>query len=74
MKKPELFKLFLKMVFRYKNKNLSNALTKAYPFLKADLKVDEKKFNQITSSLEISDLKVYLVESKDFVSIFEKLF
>lgn len=72
--KEKFFRLFLKNVFRYKNKNLANALEKAYPFIKPDLKIDEKKFSKTAQELAQKNVKVYLVEPHEFVEIFRKIY
>lgn len=74
IKKIGLFTLFLKTVFRYKNKNLSNALMTSYPFLKQQLKLTKKEFEKKVMELHQKDLKVYLVETSEFTQIFKKLF
>ena len=72
--KEKFFRLFLKNVFRYKNKNLANALEKAYQFIKQDLKIGEEKFSKISQSLAQKNVKVYLVEPFEFVEIFRKIY
>ena len=72
--KEKFFSLFLKNLFRYKNKNLANALEKAHQFIRQDLKIDEKKFKQITAGLAQKNVKVYLIEPFEFVEIFRKIY
>ncbi|MBI2597575.1 MAG: ribosomal RNA small subunit methyltransferase A [Candidatus Diapherotrites archaeon] len=74
IKRQGLFEHFLKQVFRYKNKNLRNALHNSFSFFKTRTKMDKKEFEETVSKLRQSNSKVYLVESADFVEIFEKIF
>ncbi|MDO8634615.1 MAG: 16S rRNA (adenine(1518)-N(6)/adenine(1519)-N(6))-dimethyltransferase RsmA [archaeon] len=65
------FEPFLKNIFRYKNKKLSNALEKAYPFLKKQLNYGKKEFDLRASKLGFAKEKVSLVSPKQFAQAFE---
>lgn len=68
------FELFLKNVFRYKNKKLSNALQKAYPFLKKQLTYDKKEFDSRALKLTFAEEKVSVVSPKQFAQAFETFY
>ncbi|MFH1545056.1 MAG: 16S rRNA (adenine(1518)-N(6)/adenine(1519)-N(6))-dimethyltransferase RsmA [archaeon] len=65
----QLFTEFIKTIFRYKKKNLSAALRNSLPFLKERMNLNEKK----SDGLELSEEKVYLLETKQLVEIFNEL-
>ena len=72
-KDKSAFSLFVKSVFRYKNKNLRNALLKSWLFIKKDLELEEKEFKERAEALGMRDVKVNLVSVKEFVEIFNQL-
>ncbi|MBU0662787.1 ribosomal RNA small subunit methyltransferase A, partial [Candidatus Micrarchaeota archaeon] len=72
VKNEKLFIAFLKSIFRYKNKNLRNALEKSWHFLGSGLNIQEDEFKQISDSLPQSDEKVSLLAVDDLVKIFSK--
>jgi len=73
IKDPALFELFVKTVFRFRNKNLGNALQKSRQFLLQKMKLSEKEFGKRASSLPLLEEKVNLVSVQDFVRIFNKI-
>ena len=73
VKNEQLFELFIKSIFRFKKKNLSNSLLKAYPFIKGELKIDEKEFKDRVNKLELRDEKLILVPVAQFVDVFNRL-
>ncbi len=68
-----LFKLFIKSIFRFKNKNLSNSLLLGYPFIKAQLKINEKQFKEKVNKLALKNKKLNLVSAEELVEIFNRL-
>ena len=73
IKNREQFVLFIKTVFRFRNKNLRNALDKSRQFLLSSMKLDEPTFKQRQSALEKLDEKVKFLEVEDFVEIFNAI-
>jgi 16S rRNA (adenine1518-N6/adenine1519-N6)-dimethyltransferase len=73
----EKFIRFIQEVFRYKNKNFSNALQLSFPFLKKDfkLKMERQDFKKITDGLpeEILTEKLSLLEVKELVKAWNYL-
>lgn len=67
------FILFLKQIFRYKNKDLPNALKLASKAL-VDSGFDVEKAFSIAQELEIDNVKVYLIETEEFVELFTRIF
>lgn len=66
------FFIFLKELFRHKNKDLHRGLKQAQVFLEKSLGWGEKqasKFNKLKNSTE----KIYSIEAKEFLKIFEEL-
>lgn len=70
----KMFLKFVKSVFRYKNKNLRNALDKAYPFFAKEAKLDQKKFSALVESLKHKDEKICFLPVESFVEISNRLF
>ncbi|MBN2067781.1 MAG: ribosomal RNA small subunit methyltransferase A [Candidatus Diapherotrites archaeon] len=70
--KPK-FALFIKSVFRFKNKNLGNALLKSFHFIENGLGLNEKDFRGRVSKLQMQDVKVNLISVKEFVEIFSQV-
>jgi 16S rRNA (adenine1518-N6/adenine1519-N6)-dimethyltransferase len=68
----ENFYLFLKQLFRHKNKDLSRALKQAIPFLKKGLKINKEKIENL-DKIKNSDKKVYLMEPGELLETFEKI-
>ena len=69
----EKFMVFLKNVFRFKNKKLSNALEKSFPFMKKALGISKKGFENKISFLKLKNKKAYLLEPQEFVEVFKEL-
>lgn len=69
----ELFIKFVRSVFRYRNKNLRNALEKACPFLAADMKLDMQKFARISESCRPGTGKISQLPVGEFVRVFNSL-
>ncbi len=70
----EGFALFVKTIFRFRNKNLKNALEKSRQFLLPSFKVSEQEFEKRSASLPISEEKVCFLEVEDFAEAFNQLF
>ncbi len=70
VKEEKKFKLFLQQLFRYKNKNLRNALKMSFPFAQKELKITQKDFDKALKKLDCLEEKVYLLETKKFVDVF----
>lgn len=73
-KNEKLFYFFLKTIFRYKNKNLENALINAIPFISKQTKIDKKSFEEKIHSIKLKGEKVAQIDCKDFVKTFNELF
>jgi 16S rRNA (adenine1518-N6/adenine1519-N6)-dimethyltransferase len=69
-KNDEKFIKFIKAIFRFKNKNLGNALNKAIPFLK-EINLNKEKINLIED--ELMQEKVNLLEINELIEVFNKL-
>ncbi len=67
------FELFAKTVFRFKNKNLKNALENSEQFLVPKIFKNRKEFEKKSKALPLLDEKVNLVSVKEFVEIFNQL-
>jgi len=74
VKNEKLFGEFLNCIFRYKNKNLRNALTNSYQILSKKIALDKTEFVKKIDSLEIAGEKINLIETKDYVELFNELF
>jgi 16S rRNA (adenine1518-N6/adenine1519-N6)-dimethyltransferase len=70
----EKFYLFLQQVFRFKNKNLLNALQKSFPFFKNSFSISKKEFFKRAENISFLHEKVLLIDSKDFLKVFNTLF
>jgi 16S rRNA (adenine1518-N6/adenine1519-N6)-dimethyltransferase len=68
------FFVFLRELFRHRNKDLQKALKQSIDFLKKKLSFDEKKFSKKVSSLKTAQKKVYLLSPKEFLEAYEELF
>lgn len=68
-----MFSLFVKTLFRFRNKNLRNALDKSKQFLLPALKMDEAKFSEKTSDLQTLEKKVGLIPVQLFVKAFNQI-
>jgi 16S rRNA (adenine1518-N6/adenine1519-N6)-dimethyltransferase len=67
------FKKFVKELFRFKNKNLSNALMKCFPFIEEELKLSEKKFKKTAKTYSLAEEKVVLLEVDELVDLFNEI-
>ncbi|AJF60014.1 MAG: ribosomal RNA small subunit methyltransferase A [Candidatus Diapherotrites archaeon] len=74
VKDEEKFRRFLKELFRLKNKNLSNALQKSFPFLREELGLSEEKFREKCSKLKETEKKVCFFSAEEFAGIFNELY
>lgn len=72
-KNEPLFALFIKSIFRFRNKNLSNALLKAFSFIKGGLKINEKEFKEKVNKLELKEEKLNLLSVEKLVAVFNQL-
>jgi 16S rRNA A1518/A1519 N6-dimethyltransferase RsmA/KsgA/DIM1 with predicted DNA glycosylase/AP lyase activity len=68
----EEFFIFLKELFRHKNKDLSRGLKQAQRFLSKELNWGEKQEN-LFNELEFSNEKIYSLTPEELLSIFEEL-
>jgi len=67
------FAFFVKTLFRFRNKNLKNALDNGKRFLLPTFELDEKAFLEKCKKLPFLENKVDLLEVQDFVEIFNTL-
>jgi 16S rRNA (adenine1518-N6/adenine1519-N6)-dimethyltransferase len=70
VKDKALFELFAKTLFRFRNKNLGNALAQSRQFLLPALKLSEAEFDNHVSRLKNLDEKVDLLPVKGLVAAF----
>lgn len=68
----EEFHIFIKELFRHKNKDLSRALKQAAPFLAKELKL-KKGFESKFENLKTRDKKVYLHSPKELSKVYYEL-
>lgn len=73
VKDKALFSLFMKTVFRFRNKNLKNALSKGQQFLLKAFGMSKKEFEKRSLEIDLLDEKVDLIPVEDFVKIFTVL-
>ncbi len=66
------FHIFIKEIFRHKNKDMSRALKQAAPFLIKELKM-KKGFEKKFETLKTRDKKVYLHSPKELAKVFSEL-
>ena len=67
-----LFREFLHQIFRLKNKNLSNAIQKTFPF-QGKTKAGMEKIIARAARLDMKGVKVNLISAKEFAEIFNEL-
>jgi len=67
------FAIFVKTLFRFRNKNLKNALQKGWQFLLPILEMEKAEFNKKLESLPLFQEKVDLIAVEDFAKVFIKL-
>jgi len=64
------FFIFLKEIFRYKNKDLQRALKKSFPFLSKHFSWKQSFFDEKVSNLKLAQKKVYLLSPQEFLEVF----
>ncbi|QQR93133.1 MAG: ribosomal RNA small subunit methyltransferase A [Candidatus Iainarchaeum archaeon] len=67
----DLFVLFLRTLFRFKNKTVLNAVQHTIKHLKAEK--NEEKILKIVKEMDWEDLKVFLLEPEELVELFEEV-
>ncbi len=67
----EQFKKFVKEIFRYKNKNLSNALAKSEKKLG---KINREKIKKTIKEMKLEKQKVMQTEVEEFTKLFNQIF
>ena len=67
----DLFVLFLRTLFRFKNKTVLNAIQQTIKHLHAEK--NEEKILQVVKEMEWEDLKVFLLEPEELVELFEEV-
>ncbi|MFH1588455.1 MAG: 16S rRNA (adenine(1518)-N(6)/adenine(1519)-N(6))-dimethyltransferase RsmA [Candidatus Diapherotrites archaeon] len=75
-KNDKKFIKFIKEVFRFKNKNLQNALQKAFPFIEKEMNLNKTILQELIKSGKFSELlneKVMLLEISELVELFNEL-
>ena len=70
----EGFSLFVKTLFRFRNKNFKNAIEKSKQFLLPNFKLSEKEFDRKAASLPSLEEKVCQLQVRAFAQAFNKLF
>jgi len=73
VKDKKNFVFFVKTLFRFRNKNLSNALNKSKQFLLPVLSISSKEFDKRVSSIEMAEEKVDLLPVECFVETFNEI-
>ncbi len=68
------FTILVCELFRYKNKNLSKALSHAKKFLESRLDLKEPALEKFLQESQLLGKKVYLLEVQEFVEVFNALF
>lgn len=71
---PQAFQAFIKSLFRFQNKNLSNALQKSFKFIEKDFGMKEKDFKEKIKEVGLKDVKVKIISCDEFVQIFNALY
>ncbi len=72
-KDEEKFEKFIEQLFRYKNKNLSNALHNAFPSIKKELELEKREFDSKIHELKNGKTKVMLLSIEELVELFNSL-
>ena len=72
-KNDVLLEQFVEQLFRYKNKNLGNALNYTEDWVKAKLRTPNTVLEEFLENSELAGVKVYLIEVAEFVKIFNQL-
>ncbi len=73
LKDYKAFVLFIKNIFRFKNKNLSNALHCCRKELEGKLGFSEKQIAKALKNFKQASQKVYLLEPEELLEFFESL-
>ncbi len=73
VKDSKKFVFFVKTLFRFRNKNLSNALNKSKQFLLPSLDLSSEEFDKRVSSIEMAQEKVDLLPVECFVETFNTI-
>ncbi len=68
------FALFMKHVFRYKNKNLSNAVENCFKQMGKRLGATPKQAVSVANKAGLGEVKTNLIATKEFVTVFRKIF
>lgn len=77
---PALFGKFLKSLFRFRNKNLPNAMQNIFKVMENDIaektegKIRKEHFMEISGRQKFADEKIYLLEPKHFVNLYREIF
>ncbi len=80
IKNPALFGKFLKSLFRFRNKNLSNAMRNIFKVMENDIaekageQIKKGHFIEISDRQKFADEKIYLLEPKHLVDLYGKIF
>ena len=75
-----LFCKFLKSLFRFRNKNLSNAMRNIFKVMENDIaektrgKITKERFMEIPGGQKFADEKIYLLEPKHFINFYKEIF
>ncbi|HLC92267.1 MAG TPA: 16S rRNA (adenine(1518)-N(6)/adenine(1519)-N(6))-dimethyltransferase RsmA [archaeon] len=73
IKNEDDFVYFLKTVFRYKNKNLSNAIRNAVPDIAKRMKIHKEKALETVLTSGLAEDKVSVIEPEIFAEIFTRI-
>jgi len=68
-----IFRFFVKTIFRFRNKNLRNALQKARQFLLPKLKMERKEFDAKVEKLPFLEEKVKLLSVESIAEAFNQI-
>ncbi|MFA6268514.1 MAG: rRNA adenine N-6-methyltransferase family protein, partial [archaeon] len=66
------FFVFLKELFRHKNKDLQKSLRQSYGFLGKKFNWSEKDYEQKIQGLDLPQKKVYLMSPPEFLKVFDQ--
>lgn len=73
IKDTKMFVFFLKNLFRYKNKSLSNAMKNSLPSIATKMKVDAKKADKTIQSSGLESEKLSTIEPEIFAELFNRI-
>jgi len=74
VKNQKAFAVFAKNVFRFRNKNLANALDKSKQFILPSLNISKEEFDKKVVSLDMLNEKVGLIPVEGFVQAFNHFY